>query len=140
MIAPNRDRVIAVFLFVVLGGLAYSSAAGITGSNDGASYALTRALADEGRTIIDTFHDFTEGIDYAERDGHYYSDRAPGVSFLAVPFSRLGEWLGARPSEPYSKHDDGAPQVPFVLMVPAFSAGAVAALVDLIARRLRAHA
>jgi len=44
---------------------------------------LTMAIVDEGTFAIDTYYQNTG--DYAFYKGHYYSDKAPGTSFLAVP-------------------------------------------------------
>ncbi len=45
--------------------------------------ALTRALVEHRSTIIDEYHATTG--DKSRRDGHFYSDKAPGASLLAVP-------------------------------------------------------
>ncbi len=44
---------------------------------------LTMALVDEGSLSIDDY--YTNTGDYAEFEGHFYTDKAPGVSFLGVP-------------------------------------------------------
>ncbi|HEY4690062.1 MAG TPA: hypothetical protein VIK33_12175 [Anaerolineae bacterium] len=44
---------------------------------------LTLAIVDEGTFAIDHYYQNTG--DYAVYKGHYYSDKAPGASFLAVP-------------------------------------------------------
>ncbi len=44
---------------------------------------LTMALVDEGSLSID--HYYTNTGDYAEFEGRFYTDKAPGVSFLGVP-------------------------------------------------------
>lgn len=52
-------------------------------SNARTRFALTRAIVEEGRLTIDSYH---EGIwDKALFQGHYYCDKAPLLSFLAVP-------------------------------------------------------
>lgn len=45
--------------------------------------ALTRAIVDEGRLEIDSY--YNETGDRAYYNGHYYTDKAPGLSFLALP-------------------------------------------------------
>ena len=45
--------------------------------------ALTRAIVEHGSFQIDDYHDPTG--DKSWREGHFYCDKAPGVSFLAVP-------------------------------------------------------
>ncbi len=53
------------------------------GWNEYSRFDLTRAIVDEGKLEIDTFHNNTG--DSAYYKGHYYSDKAPGMSFLAAP-------------------------------------------------------
>lgn len=50
--------------------------------NENSRFALTRALVEHGTTRIDAYH-FTTG-DKSYRDGHFYCDKAPGASLLAV--------------------------------------------------------
>ncbi|MBI3965493.1 MAG: hypothetical protein HY329_07640, partial [Chloroflexi bacterium] len=55
--------------------------------------ALTYAIVDRGTLTIDAYHHVTE--DKSFHDGHYYTDKAPGLSFLAVPvYALLGPALG----------------------------------------------
>jgi hypothetical protein len=44
---------------------------------------LVLAIVDEGTLSIDSYYENTG--DYAYFNGHYYSDKAPGLSFLGVP-------------------------------------------------------
>ena len=53
------------------------------GWNEESNFALTRAIVDENRFEIDTWYNQTG--DRAFYDGHYYSDKDPGLSFLASP-------------------------------------------------------
>ncbi|PRQ03065.1 hypothetical protein ENSA5_18360 [Enhygromyxa salina] len=54
--------------------------------NQNSRLALTRALVEHGDVTIDDWH-VTTG-DKSHRDGHFYSDKAPGVSLLAtVPYA-----------------------------------------------------
>jgi hypothetical protein len=48
---------------------------------------LTMAIVDQGTFRIDDY--YTNTGDYALYKGHYYSDKAPGTSFLGVPFYAL---------------------------------------------------
>jgi hypothetical protein len=50
--------------------------------NQNSRLALTRALVEHGDVTIDEWH-VTTG-DKSWRDGHFYSDKAPGVSLLAI--------------------------------------------------------
>jgi len=45
---------------------------------------LTMAIVDQGTFVIDDYYQNTG--DYALYKGHHYSDKAPGTSFLGVPF------------------------------------------------------
>src|SRR5918995_9847 len=51
--------------------------------NEYSRYDLVRAVVEEGRTTIDSFHMNTG--DKAFKDGHYYSDKAPGTAILGIP-------------------------------------------------------
>ena len=61
--------------------------------NQNSRLALTRALVESRTTIIDPYHATTG--DKSLRDGHFYSDKAPGTSLLALPGYAL-YYLGAR--------------------------------------------
>jgi hypothetical protein len=54
--------------------------------------ALTEAVVLDGSLRIDRWQDQTP--DKAEYEGRYYSDKAPGLSFLAVPSFALLRWAG----------------------------------------------
>ncbi|MFZ2657456.1 MAG: hypothetical protein WAX69_21150 [Victivallales bacterium] len=51
--------------------------------NEISRIALTISMVDRGTLDIDQFQKAT--IDKSFRNGHYYSDKAPGLSFLSVP-------------------------------------------------------
>jgi hypothetical protein len=51
--------------------------------NQNSRLALTRALVEHRSTIIDDYHVSTG--DKSLKDGHFYSDKAPGASLLALP-------------------------------------------------------
>lgn len=71
--------------------------------------ALTGAMWDDGAVFIDDYgRGLVEGlppeqrggivqVDYAVRDGHLYSDKAPGQPLLAAPFYGLARAAGADP-------------------------------------------
>ena len=67
-----------LFFFIV-----YSLFVHWAGWNEYSRFDLTRAIVDEGRLEIDTYRNNTG--DSSHYKGHYYSDKAPGMSFLAVP-------------------------------------------------------
>ncbi|MCZ7583044.1 MAG: hypothetical protein M5R36_06750 [Deltaproteobacteria bacterium] len=90
-----------------------------------------RAIVDEGRFTIDTYWEqYTHKVDYAYKDGHYFSDRPPGVAFLGVPFYAVGKMLSAAfgwNEEVVGKH--------FVLLVPVwFGAFTVLLLIRMMIR------
>ena len=60
--------------------------------NEISRFDLVRSLVERGRLDIDPYHPNTE--DKAFRDGHYYSDKAPGAALLAVPaYAAYLAWL-----------------------------------------------
>lgn len=61
------------------------------GWNQNSRFDLLRAIVERHTLRIDEYHENTG--DKAESNGHYYSDKAPGVVFLALPFA-----LAARPA------------------------------------------
>ncbi|MDX6488650.1 MAG: hypothetical protein QOK13_1265 [Gaiellaceae bacterium] len=61
------------------------------GYNQGAHYALVRALAD-GTPRIDAYRDFSGDIGYYK--GHYYSNKAPGLAFVTLPVYEVAHAVG----------------------------------------------
>jgi hypothetical protein len=61
------------------------------GWNQNSRFDLLRAICERHTLTIDAYRDNTH--DLAHFQGHYYSDKAPGLVFLAVPFA-----LAARPA------------------------------------------
>jgi hypothetical protein len=61
------------------------------GWNQNSRFDLLRAIVEQHTLQIDAYHENTQ--DKAHFQGHYYSDKAPGVVFLALPFA-----LVARPA------------------------------------------
>src|SRR5215471_13463016 len=60
------------------------------GWNQNSRFDLVRSITERHTLQIDAYHENTQ--DKAHFRGHYYSDKAPGQVFLAVPFA-----LAARP-------------------------------------------
>lgn len=60
-------------------------------------YALTAALVDGGTVVIDDYEHLVS-VDVARRDGHLYSDKAPGQPALAAPAYALYRALGGAPA------------------------------------------
>jgi hypothetical protein len=52
--------------------------------NENSHFSLVQSLVEEHRFVIDDYYHWTG--DYAMYRGHQYTDKAPGLSFLAVPF------------------------------------------------------
>ncbi len=75
-----RDPRWALFV-LVFGVYAYFYQGG--GWNQNSRFDLTRAIVEQGTACIDAY-EFNTG-DKARVEGRYYCDKAPGVSFLAVP-------------------------------------------------------
>jgi hypothetical protein len=72
------------------------------GWNQNSRFDLVRAIVEQGTLRIDSFHQNTE--DKAFANGHYYSDKAPGVALLAVPIAGVTRPLlramGVDPASP----------------------------------------
>lgn len=58
-------------------------------------YTLTAAILEQGTIELDDYAPIV-GIDRVERDGHLYSDKAPGQPFLGVPVLAAAYALGAQ--------------------------------------------
>ena len=63
------------------------------GWNQNSRFDLLRAIVERHTLQIDAYHQNTQ--DKARFQGHYYSDKAPGLVFLAVPFA-FAERAGMR--------------------------------------------
>ena len=83
LLTPMRGGVLPL-----LAGLVFSYAffVGAPAWNQNSRFALARALVEERTTAIDSSHHTTG--DKSFREGHFYCDKAPGVSLLAtVPYA-----------------------------------------------------
>jgi hypothetical protein len=115
---------VALFALVFV-GYAYFYQAG--GWNQNSRFDLTRAMIEHGTLSIDRYAENTG--DVSERDGHLYCDKAPGVSFLAVP-AWLAVYAGsARP--PRAEHLAAGAWLATVTAIGVPSALAVIALMQL---------
>jgi len=102
--APNchRQRKTALLLGVVtFCSFAYFYEGG--GWNQNSRFDLLRAIVERHTLSIDAYHQNTQ--DKAHFQGHYYSDKAPGLVFLAVPFA-----MTARPALRIVGIDPESPQ------------------------------
>lgn len=88
-------------LLPLVGALVFSYAffVGAPAWNQNSRFALTRALVEDRTAAIDSSHHTTG--DKSFRDGHFYCDKAPGVSFFAVApyaaYAVLQQVLGTDP-------------------------------------------
>jgi hypothetical protein len=62
-------------------------------ANANTRLALVLSIVERGQLLIDGFEHTT--IDKAQVDGHYYSDKAPGMSLMAVPAAKVFAMLRA---------------------------------------------
>jgi hypothetical protein len=76
----------ALLVAVLLVSYAYFYQAG--GWNQNSRFALVRAIVEGGTVRIDAYHGATG--DKVVVGGHFYTDKAPGQSFAAVPFVAAG--------------------------------------------------
>jgi hypothetical protein len=72
------------------------------GWNQNSRFDLVRAIVEQGTWRIDAYHENTS--DKAFANGHYYSDKAPGLVLLAVPVAEVTRPLlraaGVDPASP----------------------------------------
>ena len=72
------------------------------GWNQNSRFDLLRAIVERHTLQIDAYHENTQDKAYVR--GHYYSDKAPGLVFLAVPFALAARSalrvLGVDPESP----------------------------------------
>jgi hypothetical protein len=69
---------------------------GFNSVNEGSHFALTIAIVEEGSFRINKYIFWTGWTDYSEYppgSRNYYSDKAPGLSFLGIPFYLLGKFV-----------------------------------------------
>ncbi len=121
----------ASLLFLLFAALYFATASGITSSNDGSHYALTRALLSERSFALGPFDDYAEGNDVAIYNGRLYSDRPPGTAVTATPFYFLGEILPPPLTPLPSRHDADNPFLLYVLLLPAWAGAGTLALLYL---------
>jgi hypothetical protein len=76
------------------------------GWNQNSRFDLLRAIVERHTLQIDAYHENTQDKAYAR--GHYYSDKAPGLVFLAVPFADAARVvmraLGVDPDSPWGEY------------------------------------
>jgi len=114
--SPRRWRAASLLGFVTFLSFIYFYEGG--GWNQNSRFDLLRAIIERHTLQIDNYHDNTQ--DKAHFRGHYYSDKAPGLVFLAVPFA-----IAARPLLRISGFDPDSPRGVLALSF-LVSAGSVA--------------
>ncbi len=76
------------------------------GWNQNSRFDLLRAIVERHTLQIDAYHENTQ--DKAHFQGHYYSDKAPGLVFLAVPFAEASRAamraVGVDPNSPRGEY------------------------------------
>ena len=92
-ISFRKQNIILVVLIILINFIYFISSAYIASSNDGSHFALVSALVEERSVKINNFLKYTLRVDYAYKDGEYYSDRIPGTAFLSIPFYIFGKLL-----------------------------------------------
>jgi hypothetical protein len=91
---PSRIELLAAAaVFVAVAGIVQPLLA-----QQASRMALTAAVADRGTVQIDAYTDAL-GVDFASKDGHVYSDKAPAQPVFAVPFYLAYRAVGGEPAE-----------------------------------------
>jgi hypothetical protein len=93
------------------------------GWNQNSRFDFLRAIVEQHTLQIDAFHENTQ--DKAHFNGHYYSDKAPGLVLLSVPFA-----VSARPVLRVAGIDPESPrgEVALSYIVTAFAVALPTAL------------
>jgi len=132
----RADRILCIALFLVLSSVYFATVSGITCSNDGSHYALTRAIAEERRFTIESYDEYAEGNDIAIRNGELFSDRPPGTALFASALYQVGSWLPAPLRELESRYDAENPRLLYAMLVPVWTGAGTVLLLYLLLREL----
>ena len=84
--SASQIRLCALLIFSVI-FFSYAYFYEGAGWNQNSRFDMVRAIVEQETLRIDAFHHNTG--DKAFANGHYYSDKAPGLAFLAVPIARI---------------------------------------------------
>ncbi len=71
---------ISLLVFGFISFVYFISSSYVLTSNDGSHFALIRSIVDFGTLEISHYLDYTYMVDFAFKDGVYYSDRIPGTA------------------------------------------------------------
>ena len=102
--AQDRCSSIRIRALLIFGAIFFSYAYFYEGGgwNQNSRFDLVRAIVEQGTLRIDAYHENTD--DKAFANGHYYSDKAPGLALLAVPIAEAARPLlrasGVDPASP----------------------------------------
>ncbi len=129
------DWLIAIVLFIGFSSLYFATVSGITSSNDGSHYALTRTIVENNSFALKSFDDYAEGNDIAIRDNVLYSDRPPGTAVFATLFYHLGNLLPSPATHLPSRHDADNPNLVYVMLMPVLAGTGTLVLLYLWLRR-----
>lgn len=132
----RTDRIVCIVLFVLLSSIYFATMSGITSSNDGSHYALTRAIVEQRTFSIDAYDPYAEGNDLAKRDGRLYSDRPPGTALTASLFYAIGQRLPQPPALLSSRHNPENPTLLYVMLLPAWAGAGTVVLLYCLLRML----
>lgn len=80
-VSPENKRYILIIVVVLFCSYAYFYQG--EGFNQNSRFDLTRAIVEQHTLRIDSYHSNTR--DKSFKDGHFYSDKAPGMALAAVP-------------------------------------------------------
>ncbi len=135
-LTARTDWMISIALFVFVSSLYFATTSGITSSNDGSHYALTRAMVEKRTFEIDAFDEYAEGNDIARRGERMYSDRPPGTALAASLFYVAGGALPAPLETLASRYDAGNPRLLYVMLLPVWAGAGTVVLLYLTLRQL----
>lgn len=93
IINKHKKTITLTITLLVIGFLYFLSSNYINCSNDGSHFALVSAMVNNKSTELGEYVNYTAKIDYAVKDGKFYSDRLPGNAFLMTPFFLFGGLL-----------------------------------------------
>jgi hypothetical protein len=128
----DRPRAVLIFATIFV-SYAYFYQGG--GWNQNSRFDLVRAMVERGTLRIDAYHENTQ--DKAYYQGHYYSDKAPGVALLALPVAAIARpLLRATTIEPTSPRGLVAISYLANIFAVAFPAALACAGLFLVALRL----
>jgi hypothetical protein len=100
----SQQQYILFSTLVLISIYYFISSCYINTSNDGSHYALVSALVNNHSVCINDYIHYTGKVDYAVKDGIFYSDRLPGNAFLMIPFFAFGNLLEVLHLNTLSQH------------------------------------